>query len=49
MRTVTPISLHTQTMLELLKIYRPDLQISVVSEEKSILIKVEGLAIPNKF
>jgi hypothetical protein len=45
MTTFTPLSLHTQTMLALLRIYRPDLLIKVEESDKSVLIQVDGLAI----
>jgi hypothetical protein len=49
MRTVKPLSLHTQTMLVLLPMYRSDLKIDCVEEETSIVISVSGLAIKNEF
>ena len=45
MRTIAPLSLHTETMVALLRIYRPDLSIRVDTQEKSVVIEVDGLAI----
>ena len=38
------LSLHAQTMIELLKIFRPDIDIKVEEAEGSTLVTVKGLA-----
>ena len=48
MRVQKPLSLHTQTMLVLLPMFREDLKIEVEEEKESVLITVHGLGISNQ-
>lgn len=49
MKALKPLSLHTQTMLALLPMFRPDLAIttSEPSGEEAVMIEVKGLAMKN--
>ena len=45
MQALKPLSLHTQTMLALLPMFRKDLVITAEEQEESVLITVNGLGI----
>lgn len=44
-RTTKPLSLHCQTMVELMPMYHPDIKFKVTEEEKTVLIEVEGIGL----
>jgi hypothetical protein len=44
-RTIKPLSLHCQTMVELMPMYHPGIKFKVTEEESTCLIEVEGIGL----
>jgi len=45
MIAATPLSMHTQTMIVLLSMFRPELEIEQIPLENALHIKIKGLGL----